>query len=162
MNSRVPFTIGAALILPVLFHAARSAQAGNAPAPAAAPQQESAAKPPANPAKDAGGNQPAPAPTKLVCKAVRNDIGMLEPLRFITVTIDFPKKYVKMVHEGDGKVFEFTDGPGNNHFVKITDDSVVYGQGRETWRIDRYTGTMTSSAFTIQFECQIRPAERKF
>jgi len=119
-------------------------------------------RPQANPATDTGAAQSAPAPTKLVCKAVRNDIGMLEPLRFMTVTIDFPKKYVKMVHEGDGKVFEYTDGPGNKNFVKITDDSVAYGQGRETWRIDRFTGTMTSSAFTIQFECQPRPTGRKF
>ena len=63
-------------------------------------------------------------------------------------------------------LFEYMDGGlGNAHrnFVKITDDSVEYGrQGKETWRIDRYTGTMTSSTFTIQFECQPRPTERKF
>ena len=84
----------------------------------------------------------------------------------MSVTIDMPKKFVKVVHEGDGKAFEFNDGSGRNGsgaFVKISDDAVVYGQqGRETWRIDRYTGTMTSSAFTIQFQCQPRPAERKF
>jgi hypothetical protein len=161
MNSRTRFAIGAAPLLAVLCQAPGPAKAENAPSTA---QQEAAVKPQTNPAKDTSEAQPAPAPapTKLVCKAVRNDIGMLEPLRFITVTIDFPKKYVKVVHEGDGKVFEYADGPGSKNFVKITDDSVVYGQGRETWRIDRYTGTMTSSAFTIQFECQVRPADRKF
>lgn len=159
MNRLALVTIGAALLL-AAFHATGFAWAEDAPA--ATPQE--AAKPQASPANDAGAAQPAPAqaPTKLTCKAVRNDIGMLEPLRFMTVTIDFPKKYVKIIHEGDGKIFEYGDGPGNNHFVKITDDSLIFGHGRETWRIDRYTGTMTSSAFTIQFECQLRPAARKF
>jgi hypothetical protein len=144
-----------------------------APSPAKqeelAPQQATVppAKPEPAPAQ-AGANpaKPDPPTIKLSCRAVRNDIGMYEPLRFMSITIDLPKKYVKVVHEGDGKAFEFTDGGGRKKsaaFVKITDDAVVYGQqGRESWRIDRYTGTMTSSSFTIQFECQPRPAERKF
>ena len=138
------------------------ATAGTAPAKteAAAAKTEAAQ---ASPAKQAVPAKVEPPPTQLTCRAVRNDIGMYEPLRFMTITIDLPKKYVKMVHEGDGRVFEYKDGaPAYRSFVKITDDSVVYGQGRETWRIDRYTGNMTSSAFTIQFECQLRPAERKF
>lgn len=118
------------------------------------------------PAKEAIAAKPEPPPAKLACRAVRNDIGMYEPLRFMSITIDIPKKYVKVVHEGDGRIFEFTDGGtgnGRRPFVKITDDSITFGQpGHETWRIDRYTGTMTSTAFTIQFECQRRPAERKF
>ena len=151
-------------------------ETGTAPAPAApspAKQEEpapnQATAPPAKlESAQAASNpaNPAPPAIKLTCRAVRNDIGMYEPLRFMSVTIDLPKKYVKVVHEGDGKAFEFTDGGGRKNpavFVKITDDSVAYGQqGRESWRIDRYTGTMTSSSFTIQFECQPRPAERKF
>ncbi|MGO9545192.1 MAG: hypothetical protein ACLPPF_10400 [Rhodomicrobium sp.] len=108
-----------------------------------------------------------PAPTKLSCKAGRGDIGIFEPLRFMSITIDLTKKYVKMVHEGDGKSFEYTDGgtsaQGRRNFVKVTDESISYGQqGYEAWKIDRYTGTLTNSSFTIPFECQLRPAERKF
>jgi len=179
MNSRAPKTIGAALVLLTMCHGfAAFAQGENAPAAAApaktetsnenipAKNEASPAKIEASPAKEAGPAKVEPVPTKLSCRAVRNDIGMYEPLRFMSITIDMPKKYVKMVHEGDGRIIEYTDGgPGASYknFVKITDDSVVYGQlGRETWRIDRYTGTMTSNSFTIQFECQLRPSERKF
>lgn len=154
--------IGASLLL-VPLNPAFQAHAGGLdalaqPAPEPANAGANSAKTETAPAK--------PEPTRLSCKAVRTDIGMYEPLRFLSVTIDIPKNYVKMVHEGDGKIFEFTGAEGGNgsrNFVKITDDAVVYGQqGRETWRIDRYTGTMTSSAFTIQFECQLRPSERRF
>ncbi len=146
-----------------------SAQAAPSPAKQEEPAPNQATAPPAKPEPAQAAANPAnpdPPAIKLSCRAVRNDIGMYEPLRFMSVTIDLPKKYVKVVHEGDGKAFEFTDGGGRKNpavFVKITDDSVAYGQqGRESWRIDRYTGTMTSSSFTIQFECQPRPAERKF
>ncbi len=147
------------------------AQAAPSPARQEEPAPAQATAPPAKPepAPAQAVASPAksePAAIKLTCRAVRNDIGMYEPLRFMSVTIDLPKKYVRVVHEGDGKAFEFTDGGGRKNsaaFVKITEDLVVYGQqGRESWRIDRYTGTMTSSSFTIQFECQPRPAERKF
>ncbi len=91
---------------------------------------------------------------------------MYESLRIISITVDPAKKYVRMVHEGDGKAFEFTDGStsaqGNKNFVKVTDELIVYGQGRETWKIDRYTGTLTSATIAIPFECQLRPSERKF
>ncbi len=140
-----------------------------APAPERANAPAQAAPAPANAGANSAKTETAPAkpePTRLSCRALRSDIGMYEPLRFLSVTIDIPKNYVKMIHEGDGKIFEFAGGEGGHgsrNFVKITDDAVVYGQqGRETWRIDRYTGTMTSSAFTIQFECQLRPSERKF
>jgi hypothetical protein len=56
---------------------------------------------------------------------------MYEPLRFMPVTIGLPKKYVRVVHEGDGKAFEFTEGRGRKKlaaFVKITDDTGVHGQ----------------------------------
>ncbi len=182
MNSRAPITIGAALALLTVcqgfaaFAQGEDAPGGSPPAGSVdspGKNEASPAKTEAAPAKTeaSAGKQVPPAnvepvPTQLSCRAVRNDIGMYEPLRFMTITVDLPKKYVKMIHEGDGRVFEYRDGgPGNGYknFVKITDDSVVYGQqGRETWRIDRYTGTMTSSAFTIQFECQLRPAARKF
>lgn len=153
MKNRVPMLAAAALLLPPLpaaFHAYAQGEAGQVQPPPAA-----ATAIPAN---------PEPVPIILACRAVRNDIGMYEPLRFMSVAIDMAKKTVKIVHEGDGKIFEFSDGGGGKgNFVKITGNSVVYGQqGRETWRIDRYTGTMTSSAFTIQFECQLRPSERKF
>jgi hypothetical protein len=188
MKSRAPATIRTALVLLMVCQSlAAFAQGENAPAgtppanseniPAkneASPANEagpvneaSPEKTEAAPAKTEAPNQASPAkvepaPTQLSCRAVRNDIGMYEPLRFMTITIDLPKKYVKMVHEGDGRVFEYRDG-GPKNFVRITDDTVIYGQqGRETWRIDRYTGTLTSTAFTIQFECQLRPAERKF
>jgi hypothetical protein len=106
-------------------------------------------------------------PIKLACKASRNDIGMYEPLRYMTITIDWGKKYVKMVHEGDGRTFEYVDGEtgaqGRQYFVRVTDDNVSYGQrGQDSWKIDRYTGTLTSSSITIAFECQVRPRERKF
>ena len=197
MKCRAPLAIGAALfVLPFTpaFQAYAEGEApaapparascsklrdGRAPAQAApspakqeepAPHQATAppAKPDPAPAQPAANPaNPDPPAIKLSCRAVRNDIGMYEPLRFMSVTIDLPKKYVKVVHEGDGKAFEFTDGGGGRKnpaaFVKITEESVVYGQqGRESWRIDRYTGTMTSSSFTIQFECQPPPAERKF
>ena len=146
-----------------------AAPAAPSPAKQEEPAPNQATAPPAKlePAQAAPNPaNPAPPAIKLSCRAVRNDIGMYEPLRFMSVTIDLPKKYVKVVHEGDGRAFEFSDGGGRKNpaaFVKITDESVAYGQqGRETWRIDRYTGTMTSSSFTIQFECQPRPAERKF
>ena len=145
------------------------AQAAPSPAKQEEPAPNQATAPPAKPEPAQAEANPAktdPPAIKLSCRAVRNDIGMYEPLRFMSVTIDMPKKYVKVVHEGDGRAFEFTDGGGRKNptaFVKITEESVAYGQqGRESWRIDRYTGTMTSSSFTIQFECQPRPAERKF
>jgi hypothetical protein len=195
MKYRAPLAIGAALLVlpftpafqayaegeaptaaPAPAQAAPSSRPETEPAPAqAAPSPAKQGEPAPNqapPAKPepaqatANSANPEPPAIKLSCRAVRNDIGMYEPLRFMSVTIDLPKKYVKVVHEGDGKTFEFTDGGGRKNpaaFVKITDDSVAYGQqGRESWRIDRYTGTMTSSSFTIQFECQPRPAERKF
>ena len=183
MKCRAPLAIGAALFVLPFTPAFQAYAEGEAPAAPPAPaqavpsskpetgpepaqaapspgKQEEPAQAAANPAN------PVPPAIKLSCRAVRNDIGMYEPLRFMSVTIDLPKKYVKVVHEGDGKAFEFTDSGGGKNsaaFVKITEDSVAYGQqGRESWRIDRYTGTMTSSSFTIQFECQPRPAERKF
>ncbi len=193
MISRAPITIGSALVLltvgqgfaalaqgenPPAGTAPGSSETGSENIPAkneagpaktevSRPQTEAnPAMPETSPAKLASPAKVEPVPTQLSCRAVRNDIGMYEPLRFMTITIDLPKKYVKMVHEGDGRVFEYRDGgPGNGYknFVQITDESVSYGQhGRETWRIDRYTGTMTSTAFTIQFECQLRPAARKF
>jgi hypothetical protein len=160
MKRCTPMAIGAALLL-LPSNLAFRAHAGGLDALA----QSAPANAEANSAKTE--TAPAkPEPTRLSCRAVRSDIGMYEPLRFLSVTVDIPKKYVKMVHDGDGKIFEFTGAEGSNgsrNFVKITEEAVVYGQqGRETWRIDRYTGTMTSSAFTIQFECQLRPSERKF
>ena len=112
--------------------------------------------------------QPAakPNPTKLHCRATRTDLGMYEPLRIMSITVDPAKKYVKVVHEGDGQTFEFTDGStsvqGYRNFVKVTEETIVYGQGRESWKIDRYTGTLTSASIAIPFECQVRPSERKF
>lgn len=171
MKCCAPMAIGAALLL-LPLNLAFQAHAGGLDAlaqsaPADAPPQ--AAPAPANAGANSAKTETPPAkpePTRLSCRALRSDIGMYEPLRFLSVTIDIPKNYVKMVHEGDGKIFEFAGGEGGHgsrNFVKITDDAVVYGQqGRETWKIDRYTGTMTSSAFTIQFECQLRPSERKF
>jgi hypothetical protein len=83
-------------------------------------------------------SQPAAQPTKLSCKAARIDLGKYESLRIISITVDPAKKYVKMVHEGDGRTFEFTDGlpsaQGNKNFVKVTDELIVYGQGQETSR----------------------------
>ncbi len=77
---------------------------------------------------------PKPSPTKLHCRAARVDLGMYKSLRVISITVDPAKKYVKMVHEGDGKTFEFTDGStsaqGNKNFVKVTDELIMYGQGR--------------------------------
>jgi hypothetical protein len=110
---------------------------------------------------------PEPFPTKLVCKAVRADIGKFEPLRFISLTVDLKKKYVKMVQEGDGKAIEFSDGvkspKGLKGFVTVTEETVVFGnQGQESWRIDRYTGALTSSLIATPFECQVRPTDRKF
>ncbi len=74
-------------------------------------------------------------PTKLQCRATRTDLGMYEPLRIMSITVDPAKKYVKVVHEGDGQTFEFTDGStsvqGYRNFVKVTDETIVYGQGRE-------------------------------
>jgi len=111
-------------------------------------------------------SQAAAQPTKLSCKAARIDLGKYESLRIISITVDPAKKYVKMVHEGDGRTFEFTDGlpsaQGNKNFVKVTDELIVYGQGQETWKIDRYTGALTSAVIAIPFECQLRPSERKF
>ncbi len=173
MNGRA--RIAALLLLPLNSGFPAYAQGDAAPAQAApanavanpAKSEAGPAKPEAAPAKSEASQPKAeatPAPTKLSCRALRSDIGMYEPMRFISITVDISKKYVKMVQEGDGKIFEFAgEGSGKGDFVKITDELIVYGrQGRETWRIDRYTGTMTSSAFTIQFECQLRPAERKF
>ncbi len=165
MNSRAPKTIGAAFVLLTVCQGfAAFAQGETVPTAAPAKSQTGSENIPDK--NEAGPAKVDPVPTKLSCRAVRNDIGMYEPLRFMSITIDIPKKYVKTVHEGDGRIIEYTDGgPAASYksFVKITDDSVVYGQqGRETWKIDRYTGTMTSSAFTIQFECQLRPSERKF
>ncbi len=175
MNSRATITIGTALALLTMcqgftaFAQGEDAPAGTPPASSETipgMNESSPAKTEASPAKQASPATVEPVATKLSCRAVRNDIGMYEPLRFMSITIDIPKKYVKMVHEGDGRIFEFKDGgPGNayKNFVKITDESVTYGlQGRETWKIDRYTGTMTSTAFTIQFECQLRPSTPKF
>ena len=76
-----------------------------------------------------------PNPTKLHCRATRTDLGMYEPLRIMSITVDPAKKYVKVVHEGDGQTFEFTDGStsvrGSRNFVKVTEETIVYGQGRE-------------------------------
>lgn len=73
--------------------------------------------------------------TKLHCRAVRTDLGVYEPLRIMSITVDPAKKYVKVVHEGDGQTLEFTDGStsaqGHKNFVKVTDETIVYGQGRE-------------------------------
>ena len=88
-----------------------------------------AAQPPQSVQADA-----EPKPTKLSCRAARLDLGMYESPRIISITVDPGKKYVKMVHEGDGKTFEFMDGStnaqGNKNFVKVTDELIVYGQGR--------------------------------
>ncbi|MGO9172670.1 MAG: hypothetical protein ACLP7P_11975 [Rhodomicrobium sp.] len=122
----------------------------------------------AEPAKTASAQAKAEAsPARLSCRASRHDIGIYEPLRFMSLTVDVTKKYVKMVHEGDGKIFEYTGGetsaPSRRTFVTITDDNITFGQlGNEAWKIDRYTGTLTNSSFAIPFECQVRPAERKF
>jgi hypothetical protein len=110
---------------------------------------------------------PDPKPARLACKASRNDIGMFEPLRHMSITVDMSRKYVKMVHEGDGKTYEYRDGEtgpqGSKYFVQVTDDNVSYGrQGHEAWKIDRYTGTLTNSSITISFECHPRPTERRF
>ena len=105
-------------------------------------------------------------PTKLHCRATRTDLGMYEPLRLMSITVDPAKKNVKVIHEGDGQTFEFTDGStsvqGYRKFVKVTEETIVYGQGRELWKIHRYTGTLTSASIAIPFECQVRPSERKF
>ena len=105
-------------------------------------------------------------PTHLFCKALRGDLGIFEPMRYMSITIDAAKRQVKVVHEGDGKTIEYDDGVagarGLRNFVKVTDETIVYGQGSEIWKIDRYTGTLTSSALGIPFECQLRPKERKF
>ena len=78
---------------------------------------------------------PKPNPTKLHCRATRTDLGMYEPLRIMSITVDPAKKYVKVIHEGDGQTFEFTDGStsvqGYRNFVKVTEETIVYGQGRE-------------------------------
>jgi hypothetical protein len=141
--------------------AADNLAARSAPdAQAVEPAQKSAG------ASQAAQSAPQRSPTKLYCRAARVDLGIYESLRIISITVDPSKKYVKMVHEGDGKAFEFTDGStnaqGNKNFVKVTDDLIVYGQGRESWKIDRYTGTLTSATIAIPFECQLRPSERKF
>jgi len=84
----------------------------------------------------------------------------------MSITVDPAKKYVKVVHEGDGQTFEFTDGStsvqGYRNFVKVTEETIVYGQGRESWKIDRYTGTLSSASIAIPFDCQVGPSERKF
>ena len=68
-----------------------------------------------------------------------------------------------MVQEADGKTFEFSDGARAHKGIRIsTDELIGYGQGRESCKIDRYTGTLTSAAIAIPFECQLRPSERKF
>ena len=76
-----------------------------------------------------------PNPTKLHCRATRTDLGVYEPLRIMSITVDPAKKYVRVVHEGDGQTFEFTDGStsvqGYRNFVKVTEETIVYGQGRE-------------------------------
>ena len=45
---------------------------------------------------------------------------------------------MKMVHEGEGKTFAFSDGAtsaqGSKNFVKVTDELIVYGQGRKSSR----------------------------
>jgi hypothetical protein len=131
-----------------------------APAPTAPAMADSTA-----PAA-AGASQAQPPVTKLTCKASRGDLGIFEPLRFMSLTIDVKNKYVKMVHEGDGKVFEYTDGAasaqGHKSYVTVTDDSVVYGQGRDAWKIDRYTGTLTNPSIGFPLDCQLRAPERKF
>jgi hypothetical protein len=109
----------------------------------------------------------APSPTILSCKAARGEVGIFEPLRYMTITVDMTKKYVKMIHQGDGKIFEYNEGDsglqGGRNFVKVTDDLIVFGQqGHEIWKIDRFTGTLTNSTIAIPFECQVRPTERKF
>jgi hypothetical protein len=134
-------------------------------------KNQSEAAPSAQPAQgDAKAQAPQPAPqqspTRLHCKAARVDLGMFESLRILSITVDTARKSVKMVHEGDGKTVEFTDGAtnaqGNRNFVRFTDETIVFGQGRETWKVDRYTGTLTSGVIAVPFECQVRPSERKF
>ena len=114
----------------------------------------------------AASSRPPGPPLKLACKALRGDIGIYEPLRYLSITVDTEKKHVRMVHEGDGKAFEYRDGAsagtGGRHFVTVTEEAIVYGQGGEQWKIDRYTGTLTNSRIGIPFECQVRPSERKF
>ncbi len=117
-----------------------------------------------------GEQAPAPAkssPTVLSCKAARGEVGIFEPLRYMTITVDMTKKYVKMIHQGDGKTFEYNEGDfgvqGGRNFVNVTDDMIVFGQqGHEIWKIDRYTGTLTNTTIAIPFECQVRPTDRKF
>ena len=57
---------------------------------------------------------------------------------------------------------KFSDGAtsaqGNKNFVKVTDELIAYGQGRESWKIDHYTGTLKSAAIAIPFECQLHPS----
>ena len=141
---------------------APNGQSAAKPAPAAANAQGSETA--ANGKSEQSASQPNP--TKLHCRATRADLGMYEPLRIMSITVDPAKKYVKVVHEGDGKTFEFTDGStsvqGYRNFVKVTEETIVYGQGRESWKIDRYTGTLSSASIAIPFECQVRPSERKF
>jgi len=105
---------------------------------------QSAAKPapaPENAGNGQGSQQLAakPNPTKLHCRATRTDLGVYEPLRIMSITVDPAKKYVKVVHEGDGQTFEFTGGStsvqGYRNFVKVTEETIVYGQGSRTNRL---------------------------
>ena len=123
---------------------AENAQTGKA-APDAQNGQSAAKPAPANDqasqtASNSKSEQPAakPNPTKLHCRATRTDLGMYEPLRIMSITVDPAKKYVKVVHEGDGQTFEFTDGStsvqGARNFVKVTEETIVYGQGRDPGR----------------------------
>jgi hypothetical protein len=175
-------TVGAALILSASYAAnAENTAPATAPSPAPAfaavvpnpaPSESSTPSTPpaaANPGAAANAN-PAPdtkaASAKLSCRASRGELGIFETMRFMTLTIDLTNKYVKMAHQGDNKIFEYKDGStsssGDRGFVTITDENIVYGRGRETWKIDRYTGTLTNPSISIPFECQLRAAERKF
>ena len=128
----------AALIITVLLLPALSiglpVQAGDAkPTPA---EENAASGQGRQVTADSKSEPPAakPNPTKLHCRATRTDLGMYEPLRVMSITIDPTKRYVKVVHEGDGQTFEFTDGStsvqGSRNFVKVTEETIVYGQGR--------------------------------
>jgi hypothetical protein len=159
---------------PPLAFGEESPVAGTTPAAMPAPDNRTAQLttiPPSGSSVAPAVITPADAsPARLSCRAVRNELGIFEPLRFLSITIDVNKKYVKMVHEGDGKTVEYTGDShgayggvyGGGTFVKVTDDYILYGQGRESWKIDRYTGTLLNPSIGFPFECQLRASDRKF